>query len=76
MHGKALTEIRRGVQEIRVTDNKEAFRVINVASIGNHIVVLHAFHEKFKLGISAPKMAVELARARYRMLIGGVGATR
>jgi phage-related protein len=69
-HGKAMPEVGRGAQEIRVSDNKEAFRVIYVASIGTRIIVLHAFHKKSKQGIATPRSEVELARRRYRMLMG------
>jgi phage-related protein len=71
-HGKAMPEVGRGVQEIRVSDNKEAFRVIYLASIGTRIVVLHAFHKKSKQGIATPRSEVELARRRYRMLMGNL----
>ncbi len=69
-HGKTLPQIGRGVQEIRVADNKEAYRVIYVASIGTRVYVLHAFHKKSKHGIETAKTDIELARRRYRMLIG------
>jgi len=42
-HGKSLPQVGRGVQEIRIADNKEAYRVIYLASIGTRIYVLHAF---------------------------------
>jgi phage-related protein len=69
-HGKALPTVGRGVQEIRVADNKEAYRVIYVASIGTRVYVLHAFHKKSKQGIETPKSDMELTRRRYRMLVG------
>jgi phage-related protein len=69
-HGKSLPELGRGVQEIRIADNKEAYRVIYVASIGAKVYVLHAFHKKSKQGIETPKADIELAHRRYRMLVG------
>lgn len=69
-HGKHLAQVSGGVQEIRIADNKEAYRVIYVASIGTKVYVLHAFHKKSKKGIETPR-AIELARRRYRMLVGG-----
>jgi phage-related protein len=72
-HCKALAEIGRGVQEIRVADNKEAFRVIYVVSIGPRVVVLHAFHKKSKQGIATPRGELELAQRRFRMLTGSHG---
>jgi phage-related protein len=59
-HGKALSGLGGGVP----------FRVIYVASIGTRVCVLHAFHKKSKQGIETPKSEIELARRRYRMLIG------
>jgi phage-related protein len=50
-HGKSLPQVGGGVQEIRIGDNKEAYRVIYVASIGARIYVLHAFHKKSKQGL-------------------------
>jgi len=69
-HGKALPQVGRGVLEIRIADNKEAYRVIYVASIGTRVVVLHAFHKKSKQGIETPRGDIDLARRRYRMLVG------
>ena len=70
-HGKRLPQVGRGVQEIRIADSKEAYRVIYVASIGTRVFVLHAFHKKSKQGIETPKTDIELARRRYQMLVGG-----
>jgi phage-related protein len=70
-HGKSLPQVGRGVQEIRIADNKEAYRVIYVASIGTKVYVLHAFHKKSKQGSETPKTEMELANRRYRMLVGG-----
>ena len=71
-HGKSLPAVGRGVQEIRIADNKEAYRVIYVTSIGLRVYVLHAFHKKSKTGIETPRTDIELARRRYRMLIGDI----
>ena len=71
-HGKSLPQVGRGVQEIRIADNKEAYRVIYVASIGTKLYVLHAFHKKSKQGIETAQSDIELARRRYRMLVGGI----
>jgi phage-related protein len=71
-HGKSLPQIGRGVQEIRIADNKEAYRVIYVASIATLIYVLHAFHKKSKPGIETPRSEIDLARRRYRMLVGEI----
>ncbi len=71
-HGKSLPQVGRGVREIRIADNKEADRVIYVASIGTRIYVLHAFHKKSKQGIETPPKEIDLARRRYRMLVGEI----
>ena len=70
IHGKALPQVGRGVQEIRVSAFKEAYRVVYVAMIGARVVVLHAFHKKSTQGIATPRTDIELARRRYRMLTG------
>ena len=67
---KESQQVGRGVQEIRIADNKEAYRVIYVASIGTKVYVLHAFHKKSKQGIETAQTEIELARRRYRMLVG------
>jgi phage-related protein len=69
-HGKSSAQIGKGVQEIRI--NKETYRVIYVASIGTRIYVLHAFHKKSKQGIETPQTDIDLARRRYRMLVGAI----
>jgi phage-related protein len=51
---------------------KEAYRVIYVASIGARVYVLHAFHKKSKQGVETPKTEIDLARRRYRMLVGEI----
>lgn len=53
-----------------MAENKEAYRVIYVASIGTRVYVLHAFHKKSKQSIETARTDIELARRRYRMLIG------
>jgi phage-related protein len=69
-HGKALPAVGRGVQEIRISENKEAYRIVYVATIGTRVVVLHAFHKKSTQGIATNRRDLELARRRYRMLTG------
>lgn len=69
-HGKSLPQVGRGVQEIRIADNKEAYRVIYMVSIGTRVYVLHAFHKKSNQGIATAQSDIELARRRYRMLVG------
>lgn len=68
---KWLPLVGRGVQEIRIAYSKEAYRVIYVATLGDRIYVLHAFHKKSKAGIATPQEELELAGKRYRELIRG-----
>jgi phage-related protein len=68
-HGKWLTDVGPSVQEIRITYSQEAYRVIYIATLGERIYVLHAFHKKAKRGIATPKQELELARRRYRELV-------
>jgi len=68
---KWLTIVGRGVQEIRIAYSKEAYRVIYVATLGDHVYVLHAFHKKSKAGIATPKEELDLATKRYRELVKG-----
>ncbi len=68
-NGKWLTGIGSGVQEIRIAYSKEAYRVIYVATLGDSIFVLHAFHKKSKTGIATPQEELDLAAKRYRDVI-------
>lgn len=68
-HGKWLTGIGAGVQEIRIAYSKEAYRVIYVATLADCVYVLHAFHKKSKAGISTPKEELDLASKRYRDVV-------
>ncbi|MGH8291235.1 MAG: type II toxin-antitoxin system RelE/ParE family toxin [Steroidobacteraceae bacterium] len=67
--GKWLTDVGPGVQEIRITFTKEAYRVIYVVNIGECVYVLHAFHKKAKKEIATLKGELDLARKRYKGLV-------
>jgi phage-related protein len=60
-HGKWLTSIGQGVQQIRIAHTKEAYRVIYVAIFSECVYVLHAFHKKSKTGIETPQEELDLA---------------
>ena len=62
---KPMASIGKGVREIRVSGKPGEFRVIFVASIGNTIYVLHAFHKKTQKTL---KRDIELAAARFRQI--------
>jgi len=68
-NGKWLTGISSGVQEIRLAYSKEAYRVIYVATLGDLIYVLHAFHKKSKTGIATPRDELDLAAKRYKDVV-------
>ena len=64
-NGKWLTGVGRGVQEIRIACNREAYRVIYVATLADCIYVLHAFQKKSKSGSETPREEIEVAINRY-----------
>jgi phage-related protein len=67
--GKWLNDVGPGVQEIRISHNKEAYRAIYVAKLADSIYVLHAFHKKAKKGIATPQEDIDLATKRYKDLV-------
>ena len=64
---KPMPSIGAGVREIRVRDERGAFRVIYVATIGDRIHVLHAFQKKTR---QTAKRDIDLAASRIRRIIG------
>ena len=64
---KPMKTVGSGVREIRIREAAGAFRVIYVASLGELIVVLHAFHKKTQ---KTPQKDIELAAARLRLWKG------
>lgn len=68
VHGEALSEVGPGVQCIRIAENKNAYRVVYVASLGECVYVLHAFQKKSKKGIETPQEEKEIAKTRYKEL--------
>jgi phage-related protein len=63
-----MKDIGDGVREITIQATGEAYRVIYVASLGDRVYVLHAFHKKAKKGIATPAKEIDIARNRYRDL--------
>jgi len=66
---KPLATVGKGVEEIRVTDDSGAYRVIYVARRGEAVYVLHAFQKKSQ---ATPKQVIETARRRFAQLPRGV----
>jgi phage-related protein len=63
---KPMKTVGPGVQEIRVKDDGEQFRVFYVATIGTKVYVLHAFHKKTE---QTEQHDIDLAKGRYKRLI-------
>ncbi len=66
---KPVPSLGKGILELRISDDSEAYRVLYVARFEEAIYVLHGFHKKSKRGISTPKQNAEIARARYKELL-------
>jgi phage-related protein len=64
---KPMSTVGSGVREIRVQDADGAFRVLYVAQFADAVYVLHCFQKKSS---KTNKSEIELARKRYRELIG------
>jgi phage-related protein len=65
---KPMPAIGKGVEELRVSDESGAYRVIYAARLADAIYVLHAFPKKTQ---ATAKRDVELAKSRYAELIRG-----
>lgn len=65
---KPMSGIGRGVEEIRVSDQSGAYRVIYVARRPEAAYVLHAFQKKSQ---ATSKKDLEIATQRIRTLKGG-----
>ena len=67
---KAMTTVGSGVREkIRIREASGAFRIIYVASIGEHVVVLHAFQKKTQ---KTPQKDIDLTAKRLRLWTGQI----
>ena len=58
-----MTTVASGVREIRVREASGAFRVIYLVSIGDAVLVLHAFQKKTQ---ATSQKDIELATKRLR----------
>jgi len=65
---KPLAAVGKGVEEIRITDESGAYRVIYVARRVDAVYVLHAFQKKSQ---ATPKKDIETARKRFAQLSRG-----
>ena len=60
---KPMKTVGPGVREIRIREAAGAFRVIYLATIGDSVVVLHAFQKKTQ---QTPQRDIDLAANRLR----------
>ncbi len=65
---KPMPSIGKGVEEIRVTDESGAYRVIYFARRSDAIYVLHAFQKKTQ---ATSKRDIEIAKERFGQLSRG-----
>lgn len=66
---KPMKTIGSGVREIRIREASGAFRIIYVASIGEHVVVLHAFQKKTQ---RTSQKDINLAATRLKLWKGQI----
>ena len=65
---KPMAVIGKGVEEIRITDDSGAYRVIYVARRADAVYVLHAFQKKTQ---ATPKKDIDTAKGRFDQLSRG-----
>ncbi len=63
---KPMPSIGRGVEELRVSVEEGAFRVVYVARLVDHVCVLHAFQKKTQ---KTSQQDIELAQRRYQKMM-------
>lgn len=61
---KSLTGFRGGIMEIKSDYDKDTYRAVYAAKLGDEIYVLHAFKKKSKKRIKLPKEDIEVIRQR------------
>ena len=64
---KPFSIVGAGVKEIRISEDKDIFRIMYVAKLKNKIYVLHAFQKKTK---ATSDKDVRIARDRYKSIAG------
>lgn len=65
---KPLAAVGKGVEEIRITDDSGAYRVIYAARRADAVYVLHAFQKKKQ---ATPKKDIDTAKRRFEQLSRG-----
>ena len=66
---KPMPSIGKGVEEIRITDESVAYRVVYAARRADAVYVLHAFQKKTQ---ATPKRDIETAKQRFSQISRGV----
>lgn len=61
---KPLIGFSGGVMEIKSDYDKDTYRAVYAAKLGDEIYVLHTFKKKSKTGIKLPKEDIEVIRQR------------
>jgi len=56
----------RGVMELVERYEKDTYRAVYVANVGEAVYVLHCFKKKSKHGISTPREEMEVIRSRLK----------
>jgi phage-related protein len=65
---KPMRAIGAGVEEIRISDDSGAYRVVYTARLAEAVYVLHAFQKKTR---ATSQSDIEIARERFRQLMRG-----
>ncbi len=65
---KPMHPIGAGVEEIRITDESGAYRVVYTARLTEAVYVIHDFQKKTR---ATSQRDIEIARGRFRQLVRG-----
>ncbi|MGA2206096.1 MAG: type II toxin-antitoxin system RelE/ParE family toxin [Terracidiphilus sp.] len=65
---KPMHSIGVGVEEIRISEESGAYRVVYTARLAEAVYVIHAFQKKTR---ATSQRDVEIARERFRQLMRG-----
>ena len=65
---KPMSDVGKGVEEIRVWEESGTFRVMYVARFADAVYVLHAFQKKTR---ETSKRDKEIAKLRFKLLMRG-----
>ena len=63
---KPMKSIGAGVEEIRIKESGNAYRIVYIARFGDAVHVLHAFQKKSQ---KTSKRDLEIATQRYKQVV-------